>query len=205
MTKGMKGWLNGLLSAFFSGASGVLAMTFVDPKEFNIDNPGKVAATAAIFGIVGLVNFLAKSPLPPDDDNAGGSGISANTLRNIGGALIFALVLTSAGCAPKSIQTPEGKAAYTANEVLIRVGELQKAAIHANQDGALSDANAVAIVGYTVDSAEVLRAVPSGWYGPVSKGYHALRKRLSPEVFKIPQLRLIFLGLDAYFGTGDSQ
>ncbi len=121
MTRVVKQWIRGVLSAFLSGVSGVLGMTFVDPADFNLDNPGRVALAALIFGIVGLVNFLAKSPLPPDDDDA----VDVSRLSGIVLALLVGL--GSAGCAsvPRIAPLPAEVAAVDRN-LVAAVGNLQQ-------------------------------------------------------------------------------
>lgn len=73
MTKSTRSWLNGLLSAFFSGAAGAFGAMVVDPVDFNFAEPQKLLLVAGWSSVIGVVNFLAKSPLPPDDDSGTGS------------------------------------------------------------------------------------------------------------------------------------
>ena len=92
-------------------------------------------------------------------------------------ACLASLVIVS--CAPKTIVTPEGQRAYTAHEVLIRVGELQKAAIQANTDKALSDADAIVVVQFTTAAAETLRTAPIGWPATIRTGWAHVKARVS--------------------------
>lgn len=92
-------------------------------------------------------------------------------------ACLASLVIVS--CAPKTIVTPEGQRAYTAHEVLIRVGELQKAAIQANTDKALSDADAIVVVQFTTAAAETLRSAPVGWPATIRAGWAQVKTKVS--------------------------
>ena len=79
-------------------------------------------------------------------------------------ALIGALVL-QAGCvkAPTTVVTPAGKTAYTADQIVIRVNELQNAAIQAQATGALPTSTTRIIVQFCVAADTTLKATPAGW------------------------------------------
>lgn len=64
LARATRQWLGGIISAAMSGVAGVLAMNFVDPADFNLDNPRKLLLTAAAFAIVNVVGYLQRSPLP---------------------------------------------------------------------------------------------------------------------------------------------
>lgn len=76
------------------------------------------------------------------------------------------------GCStPVSIVTPEGKAAYTANEVLVRVERLQDAAIAAHTNGSLNTDTARAIVFVTVNVFEIADAATHGWHATARQAW----------------------------------
>lgn len=61
-------WIYGLLSSVISGAAGSVAVMFVDPKDFNLgDGLPKLAQVFVASGIIALINYLAKHPLPEWD------------------------------------------------------------------------------------------------------------------------------------------
>ena len=92
------------------------------------------------------------------------------------------LAATCIGCPPPpSIQSQAAKRAYAADQVVLRLGELQTAAIDANAHGLLSMPATQRVVRFTVDSAKVLRATPEGWQATVQPSYIALRNQLSAE------------------------
>jgi hypothetical protein len=92
---------------------------------------------------------------------------------------VLSAALLLASCAPKSIVTPEVQRAYTAHEVLIRVSELQKAAIQANTDKALSDSDAIVVVQFTTSAAETLRTAPIGWPATIRTAWSQVKTKVS--------------------------
>ena len=75
---------------------------------------------------------------------------------------IFIVVLVA--CIPKDLP-PDVKPAFTANEILIRVGELQKTVIElydSNPRG-ITKERAELVVFWCVNAAKTLREVPAGW------------------------------------------
>lgn len=91
------------------------------------------------------------------------------------------VAVSSAAChAPVSIQTPQGKAAYSADQIAIRVNELQNAAIQANAAGALPEATTRTIVKFAVSADTTLRAVPQGWQATVAQAWTAAKAALPP-------------------------
>lgn len=95
--------------------------------------------------------------------------------RAVRSVLPVALILALVSCAPKTIQTPEAKRAYTALQVLQRIDELQNAVIAGNQQGIIPDATAVTIVRFTVATAKTLKAAPDGWQATVKTGWTATK------------------------------
>lgn len=77
--------------------------------------------------------------------------------------LVAALLGTPACHAPASVQTPTGKAAYTADQLVIRLGELENTVIAANLAGSLADRDATKLVRFCVDAAKVAKSAPAGW------------------------------------------
>lgn len=181
MTKNTRAWIRGLLSALFSGAAGVLAPMAVDPGDFNFAEPTKLLIVAAWSAGIGVVNYLARSPLPDDDDD--------NRITPRLPLVLLAISLgTLAACAPPTVQTPEGKRAHTANEVLKRVEHLQTAAIHAHKAGALNDAATVTVLRWAHDAADVLEEAPESWFPIVRDSYLVARKHLADQLAVLPPM-----------------
>jgi hypothetical protein len=66
--KSLKVWAYGLVSSVVSGACGAVSVMFVDPKDFNFDTGlGNLAKVFAGAGLIALVNFLQRQPLPAWD------------------------------------------------------------------------------------------------------------------------------------------
>ena len=102
------------------------------------------------------------------------------------------------GCAsnpPKSTD-PVIARAQTAVQVLQRDQELQNAAIAANSQvpKALSDADAVAIVKFTVVTAQSIKAAPDGWVAVTKTAYAQLKLVLANRI--TPTLASIFALID---------
>lgn len=98
-------------------------------------------------------------------------------MKTLALALMLALVV---GCAPKTVLTPKGKAAYTADQVLKVVVGFQNAAIQANQQAKLDDATAVAIVQTCVSIERTLGAIPDGWEVIVKTFWAELKTKIPP-------------------------
>lgn len=78
--------------------------------------------------------------------------------------LVLLLALAPVAChPPATIVTQPGKIAFAADQVLVRVGELQNTALQANQTGGLDDANTRIIMTFASSAATVLKAAPAGW------------------------------------------
>lgn len=127
---------------------------------------------ALMVGVVGAK--LGNSPLPGKADPP----LSSKTLDNIAKSIpaIFLLaVLTMPGClysAPPNL-TPQAQKAYTADQVVTRLGELQNAVIDAATANKVKTADARLIVAWisgdktttppTVGVLDMIAATPSGW------------------------------------------
>lgn len=94
-------------------------------------------------------------------------------------ALMVVVGLLVTGChAPVSVTTAQGKAAFTADQVVVRVNELQNAAIQAEAVGAVPTATTRRIISFCVDADRTLAATPSGWQQTVTVAWAAAKKEL---------------------------
>lgn len=94
--------------------------------------------------------------------------------------VLIALLSGAACTAPVSVQTTAGKVAYTADQIVIRVNELQNAAIQANANGALPTATTRLIVEFAVSADKTLKEAPNGWQSTVSKLWAETKAKLPP-------------------------
>jgi hypothetical protein len=99
-------------------------------------------------------------------------------------SLILVSLLFSVGCAtlaPKGLP-PELKPAYTANEVLVRVHELQDTVIklYDAQPRGITKESADIIVRFTVSTATILKSSMDGWQQTVKASWSALKKQYTP-------------------------
>lgn len=107
------------------------------------------------------------------------------------------LVLALAGCnAPASIKTPAGRTAYTADQIVLRVGELQGAAIQAEQTGGLPATIARPIVETTVALNKILRDTPSGWQVTVQHAWADLKPKIPAQYRDSPALAAVWAAVD---------
>lgn len=137
-------------------------------------------ALTAVIGIVAAK--LSTSPLSGKNE---GVAVSSSTLDKIAKSLplvlLAAAVLTFSAChAPVTITTPQGHAAYTADQIVVRVNELQNAAIAANQQQALPLATTRAIVEFCVGADKTLAALPSGWQASLLAAWTSTKASLPP-------------------------
>jgi hypothetical protein len=101
--------------------------------------------------------------------------------------VILAVFLTACH-APITIITPQGKIAYTANEVLKRVQELQRATISAEATGGLPTPAARVLVTFCVETAKVVGALPDGWGATVAVMWGDAKKQLPLRYLENPAI-----------------
>ena len=98
--------------------------------------------------------------------------------------LILVLLLAGSACSvPVTVTTPAGKAAYTADQVVVRVNELMNAAIATNAavPSALPTATTKIIVQFALDADKVLAATPSGWQATVQTAWATAKTQIPPQ------------------------
>ncbi len=90
------------------------------------------------------------------------------------------LAVTLSACPPKSVTTPQGKTAYTADQVAKVVGALQDTVIQANSatPPAIPDSTAIPFVQATRAILLTLKATPAGWQATVATAWHAAEQRV---------------------------
>lgn len=103
-------------------------------------------------------------------------------------ALVIGLALPLlAACpkAPASVVTPQGRAAFKADQVLARIENLEDVVIRAGTPDAaghrvISKADADLIVGFCKDAALVIRQTPDGWLAAVRVLWDRAAARIPP-------------------------
>lgn len=137
--------------------------------------------TAFAIGIVSAK--LATSPLPGTPKDLGTVDMSKRLPPAV--VLPFLLVLTLSACvAPVSVQTPEGKRAWAAAQVVQRLGELQSAAIQAESGGSLTLPQARVVVTFTVAGAKTANAAAIGWEKAVLVAFTETKAALPQAVWQ---------------------
>lgn len=91
-------------------------------------------------------------------------------------ALIVGLSL---GChAHVTIVTPQGRTAYTADQIGVRVNELENAAITANGSNVLPLATTRTIVEFAVAADKTLAATPTGWSATLAVAWNQAKAKI---------------------------
>ena len=114
-------------------------------------------------------------------------------------ALIVAVIVLATAChAPVTIVTPQGKVAYTANEVLKRVQELQNTAIALGDipNSGIPTSAIRVIVQFTVSAAMVLGTTPAGWGSTVAIAWADAKKQIPLRYLADPRLQASVLAVD---------
>lgn len=119
-------------------------------------------------------------------------------------AIPLALVLS--GCAPKTITDPAVRAAYTADQLVIRLGELQNATIDATTAQKIDIGTGREIVTWISGDVRatppvtgvvaVIQTAPQGWKATVRAGWQTVR----PMVNAAPALQLYVVVIDNLLG-----
>ncbi len=94
---------------------------------------------------------------------------------------LLCLVLAAApACmhAPPNLSA-QGKIAYTADSVLVRVGELERTAIQANKTGGLSDGTTKIILQFSKDAAKIAKDTPNGWQASLTTLWATAKPRIT--------------------------
>lgn len=106
---------------------------------------------------------------------------------SIAGFLVLVALLlsvtTAPGCAsgrPPNL-SPAADAAYTADQVVIRINELMNAAIAAHAQNALPTNATRTIVKFAVAADQTLADVPAGWQATVRAAWLATKKQLPAQ------------------------
>lgn len=94
-------------------------------------------------------------------------------------ALLAGMLLITTGChAPVTITTPQGQTAFKADQIVVRVNELQAAAIKAEAGGALATDLTRAIVTFAVAADKTLAMTPNGWQAAVLTSWVQTKQQL---------------------------
>lgn len=102
--------------------------------------------------------------------------------------------------APPSVVTQQGKVAYTADQVVVRINELENTAIAANNDGSLKDDVAISIVKFCVSADKTAKTTPDGLKPALKTGWAELQKNLVGKTVP-PTLTLAIGALDGIITT----
>ena len=62
----MNPWSKGLLAAFITSSSSVVAAYAIDPEHFGLSHTKHMAIAALLGGVMGVAGYLKKAPWPDD-------------------------------------------------------------------------------------------------------------------------------------------
>lgn len=94
---------------------------------------------------------------------------------------IICIALASGACSrPATIVTPQGRAAFTADQIVLRLTELERAAIQANAAGGLDVNTTRLIVRFTVSAERTMQQAPQGWQPTVIAAWNEVKRALPP-------------------------
>lgn len=94
--------------------------------------------------------------------------------------------------------SPRGQVAFNADQVVVRINELQSAAIQANTDGALDNAITQVVVEFSISARNTLGALPDGWQATVKQAWKEARPKI---VTTNPTVLLAIGAVDALIGA----
>jgi len=96
--------------------------------------------------------------------------------------VLVAVVLALVACAGNQTAnlSPAGHVAYTADQIAVRVNELQNAAIQAEASGALSTDTTRQIVQFALAANNTLATTPEGWPATITSAWISLKQVLPP-------------------------
>ncbi len=95
--------------------------------------------------------------------------------------LLAVSVPTLVACHPPvTIVTPAGKTAYTQDQIVVRINELENVAIQAAGSASLPLPIAKRIVQFTVGADQTIKASKAGWQAAVATAWKELKEYLPP-------------------------
>lgn len=110
-------------------------------------------------------------------------------------------LLVPVACAPKHFENPQAKAAYTADQVVTRLGEFQKVVIDAQQAGKVPLDTARVIVTWVsgdtnavppaLGAVDIVKTTPTGWKATLQTGWAAVRTRLLAVIDLSPWVSIL--------------
>ena len=99
---------------------------------------------------------------------------------------------------PTSQLSPAGQTAYTADQIVTRITELERAVIEADATGGMARADARVVIQFCVDAHKVLAATPSGWRQTLQQSWVVAKPHLP---LTTPAFAGIAAALDVLLGS----
>lgn len=136
--------------------------------------------------------------------------MKSRTLTRIVSLLFAAALVVNVGaCAktPASVKTPQGKAAFQADQVVVRLDRIESAIIQASTPNAagvvgLDKAAGQLIVSFIVDALKVIKQSPNGWMPAVAQAWTQAKARIPANV--LPQVQGYVFAIDTLLAGASS-
>lgn len=155
----------------------------------DISTPGFVAGV-----LMQLATTISALFVGSPSDKDGGSSVDPKRFLGVIlliGTLGIAAPLIPACAHPPTLTTPAGQAAYTADEVVKRIVEIQQAVIDATDAGKVKVTDARVIVTWTKTALQALQQTPNGWRAIAVAGYPQVRLALRASTLTAPYVAII--------------
>lgn len=95
-------------------------------------------------------------------------------------AVLGVVALVSPACVhPPATLSPAGQTAFTADQVVLRVNELENAAMDASAKSLITVPQARVIVAFCVDADKTLKVLPSGWRVSLQQAWTLAKVKIS--------------------------
>lgn len=149
-------------------------------------------ATALCVLVMWFAGSHDASPLKgassPGDGSVSKSTLTGLSKGDSSAAIVLLAValgglVTLSGCGlkpPATITTTQGKTAYTADQLVLRLQEVENAAIAANAAGGLSDATTAVVVKFCISAGDTAKAAALGWQAAVQTAWADAKKSIPP-------------------------
>ena len=94
--------------------------------------------------------------------------------------LAFVMLSLSACSRPSTIVTPAGQVAFTKDQIVVRINELENVAIQAAGTGGLPMPTAKIIVKFCVGGDQIIQASASGWQAALAQAWATAKPLIPP-------------------------
>lgn len=123
--------------------------------------------------------------------------------KTLAAGLIIAIgliAIPNCASAPPNV-SPQAAVAFKADQIVVRVNELQRAATAANAAGSLDTNLTRQIVTWTVAADKILKDTPQGWVATLKASWEQVKQNVNLRTITQPAIQLAFTAVDALIGA----